>query len=67
MFPELKFIIYWADEDFPSSGKITAQNGKMKSEKYQYEDTRALKFVKKYFPYIYELDIKYMEYAKKTA
>lgn len=58
-FPEIKFYLVWADEDFPSSGYICTQNDskKIKSVEFKHDDPKALEFVKTYFPEFYEINI----------
>ena len=59
-FPTLEFRLVWADEDFPSSGLIEAQNGIQINESYGYTN-KAKDFVEKYFPDIYEATMECME------
>lgn len=58
-FPEIKFYLVWADEDFPSSGYICTQNDskKIKSVEFKHDDPKALDFVKTHFPKFYAINI----------
>jgi hypothetical protein len=56
-YPELDYILYWIDEDFPYSGKITNYS----SETYKHDDPYAKKFVKKHFPHFYFYKTKYCD------
>lgn len=48
-YPELNFVLYWVDENFPASGKITSEC----NENYEYDNPRAIEFVKEHFQEIY--------------
>lgn len=53
MFPELKFNLVWADEDFPSSGYICTKNNSVESAQFNHDDPKAREFVKMHFPDFY--------------
>lgn len=56
-FPELEYVLYWSDEDFPSSGKITNDDNGY----YSHDDPYAKKFVKEHFPDFYACVMEYCE------
>lgn len=69
-FPSLQFDLVWADEDFPSSGHIYLENNLIKSIEYQYDDLKALEFVKTHFPEFYNRRIvqhELFKIAKKVS
>lgn len=58
-FPEVSMQLIWSDEDYPSSGQILSQDGKVVTTMHGYsskiEDlTRAIDFMEKSFPDVYE-------------
>jgi hypothetical protein len=57
MYPSLEFSLYWADEDYPSSGEIETEGSYFLENWYKHENFLAPLFVKKYFPKIYQAAI----------
>jgi Ferredoxin-like domain in Api92-like protein len=57
-FRELKFELYWLDEDYPNSGQYIASNGQFNVEEYYNSSQNieeAKEFTKKHFPDTYDM------------
>jgi len=52
LYPNLKYTLYWADEDYPSSGEISIYDDVLDEKYYKHGDPDAITFVNRYFRFL---------------